>query len=44
VPTSDSLVDNGNDDVMKSRPKGARAPAWNVLAEDYWDLYTLMLR
>jgi hypothetical protein len=32
VPTADSLA-----------PKSA-APGWNVLAEDYWDVYTLLLR
>jgi hypothetical protein len=25
------------------KPKPAANP-WNVLAEDYWDLYTLLLR
>jgi hypothetical protein len=44
VPASDSLANAGNDDVMNAGSKAARAPAWNVLAEDYWDLYTLMLR
>lgn len=44
VPASDSLADNGNEDVMKAGSKPANAPAWNVLAEDFWDLYTLMLR
>jgi hypothetical protein len=34
VPTADSLV--------VGRPAGG--PAWNVLAEDYWDVYTLLLR
>ena len=43
VPTSDSLVERDNEDVMAAK-KGARTAAWNVLAEDYWDLYTLMLR
>jgi hypothetical protein len=42
VPTADSLVAMPADmDPEKPRP----APvAWNVLAEDYWDLYTLLLR
>ena len=44
VPASDSLADNGNDDVMKAGARTGRTPAWNVLAEDYWDLYTLLLR
>jgi hypothetical protein len=40
VPTADSLAPVG-------AGKGARnatASPWNVLAEDYWDLYTLLLR
>ena len=41
VPTADSLVAVPELDADKPRP----APvAWNVLAEDYWDLYTLLLR
>jgi hypothetical protein len=44
VPTADSLADNGSEDVMLSSAAKPRGPAWNVLAEDYWDLYTLMLR
>ncbi len=43
VPSSDSLAARDSEDVMNMK-KTARAPAWNVLAEDYWDLYTLMLR
>ncbi len=39
VPTADSLAPGA--DVMKTRTPAA---AWNVLAEDYWDLYTLLLR
>ncbi|MGO9037815.1 MAG: hypothetical protein ACLPX1_15195 [Steroidobacteraceae bacterium] len=34
VPTADSLA----------APTSATPPSWNVLAEDYWDLYTLLLR
>jgi hypothetical protein len=34
VPTADSLA----------AAVGGVAPQWNVLAEDYWDLYTLLLR
>jgi hypothetical protein len=42
VPTADSLAGAGGDlDAEKPRPA---APAWNVLAEDYWDLYNLLLR
>jgi hypothetical protein len=37
VPTADSLV-------PAAAAGGAPAAAWNVLAEDYWDLYTLLLR
>ena len=33
VPTADSLA-----------PAAAAAAPWNVMAEDYWDLYTLLLR
>jgi hypothetical protein len=35
VPTADSLV---------AAPKSAGSPGWNVLAEDYWDVYTRLLR
>jgi predicted nuclease with TOPRIM domain len=34
VPTADSLA----------APASAAPASWNVLAEDYWDLYTLLLR
>jgi predicted nuclease with TOPRIM domain len=34
VPTADSLA----------APASAGPASWNVLAEDYWDLYTLLLR
>ena len=44
IPAADSLADNGGDDAIKTGSRPARPPAWNVLAEDYWDLYTLMLR
>ena len=44
VPTSDSLLTPAGDLDM-DKPRGpAPAAAWNVLAEDYWDLYTLLLR
>ncbi len=42
VPTAESLT------AAAAQPdasrKGANASGWNVLAEDYWDLYTLLLR
>jgi hypothetical protein len=41
VPTADSVVAVPEVDVDKPR---LAAPAWNVLAEDYWDLYTVLLR
>lgn len=44
VPTSDSLADQTLEDVLKKVAKPAGGLSWNVLAEDYWDLYTLMLR
>ena len=37
VPTADSLA-------SAPAAKPGAAPGWNVLAEDYWDLYTLLLR
>jgi hypothetical protein len=41
VPTADSLVATPDFDPEKPR---AVPVAWNVLAEDYWDLYTVLLR
>ena len=41
VPTSDSMAERDDEDVLK---KSARSSTSNVLAEDYWDLYTLMMR
>ncbi len=43
VPTADSLATNS---VETELGKSAKSPpaAWNVLAEDYWDLFTLLLR
>jgi hypothetical protein len=38
VPTADSLANSA------AAAKTAASAAWNVLAEDYWDLYTLLLR
>jgi hypothetical protein len=43
VPTADSLSPPVTD-VDFDKPKPASANTWNVLAEDYWDLYTLLLR
>jgi hypothetical protein len=43
VPTADSLAPAAGDFDMEKSAK-APAAAWNVLAEDYWDLYTLLLR
>ncbi len=40
VPTADSLAGAGQGKAGKP----AQQTAWNVLAEDYWDLYTLLLR
>jgi hypothetical protein len=43
VPTADSLAPVlPEPELGQTRPPAA--PAWNVLAEDYWDLYTLLLR
>jgi hypothetical protein len=41
VPTADSLGTMPEAEPGKPR---AAALAWNVLAEDYWDLYTVLLR
>jgi hypothetical protein len=42
VPTADSLAPTAADfDANKAAKPAA---TWNVLAEDYWDLYTLLLR
>jgi hypothetical protein len=43
VPTADSLSP-GAAELEFDKPKPAPANTWNVLAEDYWDLYTLLLR
>ncbi len=42
VPSAESLAAAAAR-VEESR-KGAASGGWNVLAEDYWDLYTLLLR
>lgn len=47
VPTADSLVagnGHGASDPGASPPSRQAAAGWNVLAEDYWDLYTLLMR
>jgi hypothetical protein len=43
VPTADSLSPPVTE-LDFDKPKPAPASTWNVLAEDYWDLYTLLLR
>jgi hypothetical protein len=42
VPTADSLASAATDAALDKQAKPAAT--WNVLAEDYWDLYTLLLR
>ncbi|HVC00608.1 MAG TPA: hypothetical protein VND80_00240 [Steroidobacteraceae bacterium] len=42
VPTADSLVAAAGRGGATARP--AAAASWNVLAEDYWDLYSVLLR
>ncbi len=45
VPTADSLAPAAPADLDPGKPaKSPAAAAWNVLGEDYWDLYTLLLR
>jgi hypothetical protein len=54
VPTADSLAAPGVSKPARlaagatvplaAAPSASAGPAWNVLAEDYWDVYTLMLR
>jgi hypothetical protein len=44
VPTADSLVAAAADAELGKPAKSPSAPTWNVLAEDYWDLYTVLLR
>jgi hypothetical protein len=44
VPTADSLA-AASQNLDPARTARAQAAAtWNVLAEDYWDLYTLLMR
>jgi hypothetical protein len=42
VPTADSLAPEAENADKSAR--AAAAPGWHVLAEDYWDLYTLLMR
>jgi hypothetical protein len=44
VPTADSLAPALPELDLAKNAKPPGAVAWNVLAEDYWDLYTLLLR
>ena len=44
VPTADSLAPQPPELDLGGRPMPPAAVAWNVLAEDYWDLYTVLLR
>jgi hypothetical protein len=44
VPTADSLVNTTLETVGAGPVKPGGAAGWNVLAEDYWDVYTLLLR
>jgi len=44
VPTADSLAPAAADTELGKPAKSPAAATWNVLAEDYWDLYTLLLR
>ncbi len=43
VPTADSLAPAAAEAELGKIAKSSAA-TWNVLAEDYWDLYTLLLR
>lgn len=44
VPTADSLAATALDLDPGKPAKPASAATWNVLAEDYWDLYSVVLR
>ncbi len=44
VPTADSLAPSAGDLDFDKAPKPAAADTGTCLAEDYWDLYTLLLR
>jgi hypothetical protein len=43
VPTADSLTPLVSEPEL-GKPKPPPQVSWNVLAEDYWDLYTVLLR
>jgi hypothetical protein len=44
VPTADSLAPVEPPLDMEGAQKPSAPATWNVLAEDYWDLYTVLLR
>ncbi|MGH9563751.1 MAG: hypothetical protein ACRD3S_20040, partial [Terracidiphilus sp.] len=44
VPTADSLAPAAAEPDLGKTAKAPSTATWNVLAEDYWDLYTLLLR
>jgi hypothetical protein len=44
VPTADSLAPAETPLDLEGGQKPPAAAPWNVLAEDYWDLYTVLLR
>jgi hypothetical protein len=44
VPTADSLAVSNVDAELGKAAKAPGSGTWNVLAEDYWDLFTLLLR
>jgi hypothetical protein len=44
VPTADSLVAVPAPAEPGKPPRAQPAAVWNVLAEDYWDLFTLLMR
>jgi hypothetical protein len=43
VPTADSLTPLAAEPEL-GKPRPPASVTWNVLAEDYWDLYTVLLR
>jgi hypothetical protein len=43
VPTADSLTPLVSEPEL-GKPRPPASVTWNVLAEDYWDLYTVLLR
>ncbi len=45
VPTADSLAVNSiHPEGDGGRARAQNPPVWNVLAEDYWDMYTVLMR